>query len=189
MTAPDEGGAGPAGAPVRVLLADDHAVLRDSLAFLISGQAGMRVVGEAADGETACRLARELRPDVVVMDLAMPRLDGASATERLRDECPEVRVLALTMHEERGFLTRLMQAGAAGYVLKRSAADELIRAIRAVAAGGVYVDPALAATLLGARAARAADADADAADTSRFQRSAERLPRLQARAVTWESPE
>ena len=147
---------GGAVAPIRIVLADDHAVLLDSLKFLISGQPGMEVVGEAADGEAACRLARELCPDVVVMDLAMPRLDGVRATEQLLRDCPAVRVLALTMYEERGFLKRVMQAGASGYVLKRSAAEELIRAIRAVATGGVYVDPALAGKLLGARAPDAA---------------------------------
>jgi DNA-binding NarL/FixJ family response regulator len=108
----------------------------------------MRVVGEARDGAEAVARARELSPDVLVMDVSMPVLDGAAATERVVRECPGVRVLALTMHEDRAHLTRLLQAGAAGYVLKRAAADELVRAIRAVADGGTYVDPVLAGTLL-----------------------------------------
>jgi len=86
----------------------------------------------------------ELRPDVVVMDVSMPGVGGAQAAERIRRECPGVKVLALTVHEDKGYLRQLLAAGAAGYVLKRAAAEELVRAIRAVAAGGVYLDPALA---------------------------------------------
>ncbi|HEU4561940.1 MAG TPA: response regulator transcription factor, partial [Longimicrobium sp.] len=121
---------------------------------LVDGTTGMRVVGEARDGAEACRRAAELRPDVVVMDVSMPVLDGAEATERIRRETPGVRVLVLTMHEDRGHLTRLLQAGASGYLPKRAAADELVRAIQVVAGGGTYVDPQLAGTLLGGTAGR-----------------------------------
>lgn len=133
---------------LRVVLADDHEVVRSGLRALVDGTPGMSVVGEARDGAEACIRACELNPDVVVMDVSMPRLDGAEATERLRKECPGVRVLALTMHEDRGHLTRLLQAGASGYLLKRAAADELVRAIQVVAAGGTYVDPLLAGSVL-----------------------------------------
>ncbi|HVK14483.1 MAG TPA: response regulator transcription factor [Gemmataceae bacterium] len=129
---------------LRVVLADDHAVVREGLKSLIDAEPGMTVVGEAADGLAACERVLELRPDVVVMDVSMPGVGGAQAAERIRRECPGVKVLALTVHEDKGYLRQLLAAGAAGYVLKRAAAEELVRAIRAVAAGGVYLDPALA---------------------------------------------
>ena len=129
---------------LRVFLADDHAVVREGLKALINAHPGMAVVGEAADGLTACEQVPGLRPDVVVMDVSLPGLTGSQATERLRRECPTARVLALTVHEDKGYLRQLLAAGAVGYVLKRAAAEELVRAIRAVAAGGVYLDPALA---------------------------------------------
>jgi DNA-binding NarL/FixJ family response regulator len=141
---------GAVGAAIRVVLADDHAVVRGGLRALIEEQPGMVVVGEAADGDAAHRHACALLPDVLVLDLSMPGVGGAEAAERIRRDCPSVRVLALTMHEERGYVTRLLRAGAAGYVLKRTAASELVRAIRAVAAGGTYVDPSLAGALLAA---------------------------------------
>lgn len=133
---------------LRIVLADDHEVVRTGLRSLVDGSPGMRVVGEAANGVEALARTRELRPDVLVMDISMPVLDGAAAAERVARECPGVKVIALTAYEDRAHLTRLLQAGAAGYVLKRAAADELVRAIRAVAAGGTYVDPVLAGSLL-----------------------------------------
>lgn len=129
---------------LRVLLADDHAVVREGLKALVNAQPDMEVVGEATEGGSACKLAAELRPHVVVMDVSMPGTGGAAATERIRQDCPDVRVLALTVHEVAGYLRQLMEAGASGYVLKRAAADELVRAIREVAHGEVYIDPKLA---------------------------------------------
>jgi DNA-binding NarL/FixJ family response regulator len=134
---------------LRVFLADDHAVVREGLKALINAQAGMVVVGEAADGLTACEQVLKLDPDVVVMDVSMPGLTGSQATERLRAECPRVKVLALTVHEAKGYIRQLLAAGAAGYVLKRAAAEELIQAIRAVAAGGMYLDPTMAGKVFG----------------------------------------
>ena len=133
---------------LRILLAEDHEVVRAGLRSLVDATPGMRVVGEARTGVEAVTQACALRPDVVVMDVAMPVLDGAAATEQLARECPGVRVLALTAHEDRAHVTRLLQAGAAGYLVKRAAVDELVRAIRSVAAGGTYVDPELGAALL-----------------------------------------
>lgn len=133
---------------LRVVLADDHAVVREGLKALVNAQSDMYVVGEAADGEAAWRAAKELKPDVLVMDLSMPLLGGAEATERVRRDCPDVKVLALTVHEERLYLTQLLRAGASGYVLKRAAPSELVRAVRTVAAGGTYIDPSIAATLV-----------------------------------------
>jgi DNA-binding NarL/FixJ family response regulator len=133
----------------RIFLADDHAVVREGLKALINAQPGMTVVGEAADGLSACEQVAALLPDVVVMDVSMPGLTGSQATARLRQECPAVRVLALTVHEDKGYIRQLLTAGAAGYVLKRAAPEELIHAIRVVAAGGVYLDPGMAGKVVG----------------------------------------
>jgi DNA-binding NarL/FixJ family response regulator len=129
---------------LRIFLADDHAVVREGLKALINSQPDMQVIGEAEDGRAACQWARDLQPDIVILDVSMPHLNGAQAAEQLKRVCPNARVLALTVHEDTGYLRQLLEAGAAGYVLKRSAAEELIRAIRIVAAGGVYLDPNLA---------------------------------------------
>ena len=137
---------------VRILLADDHKVVREGLRLLMTGQRDMRVVGEASNGKEAVKGACQLKPDVVVMDLSMPELNGLQATERIKDACPEVKVVALTVHEDPSYLIQLCKAGASGYVLKRSAGDDLIRAIRAVAGGGVYFDPAVASKALSVRA-------------------------------------
>jgi DNA-binding NarL/FixJ family response regulator len=133
---------------LRVVLADDHAVVREGLKALVNAQPDMRVVGEAADGEAAWRAAKELMPDVLVIDLSMPVMGGADATARVRRDCPSVKVLALTVHEEQLYLTQLLRAGASGYVLKRAAAVELVRAVRSVASGGTYIDPSLTRTLV-----------------------------------------
>ncbi len=134
---------------LRIFLADDHAVVREGLKALINAQAGMTVVGEADDGLDACERVPGLRPDVVVMDVSMPGLTGSQATERLRKDCPLVKVLALTVHEDKGYIRQLLAAGAVGYVLKRTAPEELIRAIRVVAAGQVYLDPRMAGKVVG----------------------------------------
>jgi DNA-binding NarL/FixJ family response regulator len=136
---------------LRILLADDHKVVRDGLRLLIDGQRDMRVVGEAANGKQAVQEARALKPDVVVMDLSMPELNGLQATERLKAGWPEVKVVALTVHEDPSYLMQLCKAGAAGYVLKRSAGDDLIQAIRTVAGGGLHFDPAVASKALTGR--------------------------------------
>ena len=133
---------------VRVVIADDHAVVRDGLRALVDAQPGLRVVGEAGDGHEAWLRACELKPDVLLLDISMPGVGGTDAAERIAKDCPGVRVIVLTMHEERGYVTRLLRAGAAGYVLKRTASAELVRAIRTVAAGGTYVDPSLAGSLI-----------------------------------------
>ncbi|HEX7318042.1 MAG TPA: response regulator transcription factor [Pyrinomonadaceae bacterium] len=133
---------------LRVFLADDHMVVREGLKSLVNAQPDMHVVGEAENGDAAWRAVRELGPDVVVMDVSMPDMSGAEATERLRRECPQVRVLALTVYEDKSYLRQMLDAGASGYVLKRAVTDELVRAIRTVAAGGSYVDPTLAGSLV-----------------------------------------
>jgi two-component system response regulator NreC len=134
---------------LRVLVADDHAVLREGLAALINGQSDMEVVAQASNGADAVRLAKEITVDVAVLDVSMPGVGGAEAAQQIRDCCGNTRVLALTRHADTGYLRRLLQAGANGYVLKKSAADALINAIRIVAQGGTYVEPSLAGALLG----------------------------------------
>ena len=151
---------------LRVFLADDHAVVREGLRALINGQVGMEVVGEAADGRTACAKAKEMRPDVVVMDVSMPELNGVQATRELRAECPDVKVLALTVHEERSYLRDLMEAGASGYVLKRSAAEDLVHAVQVVARGDVYLDPSVTAAVLGKLARARPQSDDSSLDLS-----------------------
>jgi DNA-binding NarL/FixJ family response regulator len=153
---------------LRVFLADDHAVVREGLKALINSQAGMEVVGEAADGRTACTKVEEIRPDVVVMDVTMPDLNGVQATRELRGRCPDVKVLALTVHEERSYLRDLIEAGASGYVLKRSAAEDLVHAVQVVARGDMYLDPSVTAVVLGNFArTRPSDAGASTALSDR----------------------
>jgi DNA-binding NarL/FixJ family response regulator len=149
---------------VRVLLADDHAVVREGLKAVLAAHPGLDVVGEAADGPTAVDLAARLDPDVVVVDVSMPGLNGAEVTTRLRAAKPDRKVIALTVHEDRGYLRALLEAGAAGYVLKRAAADELVQAIRAVAAGGTYLDPALAGSVVDPYVGRAGAAAVELSD-------------------------
>src|SRR5688572_11162462 len=135
-------------AKLHILLADDHAVVREGLKRLIDAEADMRVIAEASDGGEAIEKAIRVSPEVAVVDVSMGTVNGAEATRRIRIACPGTRVLALTVHEDTSYMRELLDAGAAGYVLKRAAADELIRAIRAVAAGGVYVDPRIAGKLV-----------------------------------------
>ncbi len=134
---------------LRILLADDHAMLREGLKILVNAQSDMECVGEAGDGRAAFRMALELQPDVVVMDVSMPELNGLRATEKLKGVCPHIKVLTLTRHKDHGYLQQLLGAGVSGYVLKQSAASNLIDAIRAVAAGGNYLDPAIAGKVMG----------------------------------------
>ena len=129
----------------RVLLVDDHAVVRAGIRAVIAAEPDMEVVGEAADGPTALALVAELDPDVVVADVSMPGMSGVELTTRLRAASPERKVVVLTVHEDMGYLRAVLEAGAAGYVPKRAAADDLVRALRTVAAGGAYVDPILGA--------------------------------------------
>ena len=133
----------------RILLADDHATVREGVKLIINAQADMEVVAEAADGRAAVAEAQAHHPDVVVMDVSMPRGNGLKATEALHECCPRIKVLALTRHQDDGYLQQLLRAGAAGYVLKQSRPAELLQAIRAIAAGGGYLDPAVAGRVIG----------------------------------------
>lgn len=133
---------------IGVLIADDHAVLRAGLRMLLNAQPDMQVVGEAEDGEDAIRQVLNLRPDVALIDVSMPRLDGLEAIRRLQVGAPAVRVLVLTMYDDEGFLRRALEHGASGYILKKAADTELMAAIRAVARGELYVYPSLTRLLV-----------------------------------------
>ncbi len=134
---------------VRVLIADDHPVVRRGLAALLGTIEGIEVVGDAADGEAAVRETQLLRPDVVLMDVRMPGVDGVEATRRIRAAAPETAVLVLTMYEDDATVFTAMQAGARGYLLKGAEQDEIVGAIRAVAAGQAIFGPGIAARVLG----------------------------------------
>ncbi|MBI3776187.1 MAG: response regulator transcription factor [Gammaproteobacteria bacterium] len=122
----------------RLLIADDHPLLRDGIAARLSEEPGIDVVGQASNGHEALDQARVLKPDIVLMDIAMPVMDGLEATRRFRTELPGIRVLILSMHDETEYIAKIIQAGAAGYVLKDVAAAELLRAIATVRGGGHY---------------------------------------------------
>jgi DNA-binding NarL/FixJ family response regulator len=134
--------------PIRVLLVDDQALFREGLRTLLSIRPDLDVVGEAGDGEEALRLARQLRPAVVLMDLQMPRLDGVEATRRLRLECPESRVIALTTFDDDETVFEGLRAGAVGYLLKDTPSEKLIEAIHAAARGESFLEPSIAAKVL-----------------------------------------
>jgi DNA-binding NarL/FixJ family response regulator len=150
MTRADPLAAGEGAAPVRVLIADDQKVVREGLASLLGLLAGIEVVGTAADGDDAILQARELRPDVVLMDLNMPRCNGVEATEQLREAQPETRVVVLTTYADDAWVFSALQAGARGFLTKDAGADEIRRAIVAVAAGQAQFDPSVQRRLLDA---------------------------------------
>ena len=133
----------------RIVVADDHHLVLAGLKALLRDDPSIEVIAEAADGQSALRLAIELQPDVIVLDLSMPGMNGVRAAESLRVQVPRCHILILSVHEDRAYLHQLFEIGVSGYVLKRSAPEELIAAIRAVAAGGIYVDPAIAALVIG----------------------------------------
>ncbi len=133
---------------LRVAIADDHPVLLAGIRSLLGAMPDLELVGEATTGGAALQLVRAQRPDVTVLDISMPGMSGIDLARHLALDCPAVRLLALTAHEDRAFLHAMLAAGACGYLLKRSAAEELVRAIRAVAAGGVFLDPAIAGLAL-----------------------------------------
>ncbi|MBN1992242.1 MAG: response regulator transcription factor [Anaerolineae bacterium] len=129
---------------IRLLLADDHAVVRAGTRELLERQPDLHIVGEAVDGEEAVQLTHELQPDVVVMDVRMPKISGVEATRRIKAEHPDVRVLVLTAHDDDEYVFALLQAGANGYLLKTAEIDELVKAIRTVAAGQSALAPSVA---------------------------------------------
>lgn len=127
----------------RIVLADDHPIVLDGLRNLIRAESDFELVGEAASGLTALKIIRENRPDIAVLDISMPELNGIVVSRRLAGELPQLNILVLTLHEDRAYLNQALEAGVRGYVLKRSAVENLVHAIRAVMMGGTYIDPAI----------------------------------------------
>lgn len=132
----------------KVLLVDDHAILREGLRMVLDAQSGITVVGEAGDGRQALEMVQNLQPDVVVMDIAMPNMNGAEATRQIKRRFPRIRVVVLTMHENQHYLAQIVNAGATACVLKRSAGTELVTAVRAAARGESYFSPTMASMML-----------------------------------------
>jgi DNA-binding NarL/FixJ family response regulator len=127
----------------RIVLADDHPIVLDGLRNLVGAENDFQLVGEAVSGLSALKLIREKKPDVAVLDISMPELNGIVLSRRLAGEMPDLRLLVLTLHEDRAYLNQALEAGVRGYVLKRSAVENLVQAIRAVVVGGLYIDPAI----------------------------------------------
>jgi DNA-binding NarL/FixJ family response regulator len=134
---------------IRIVLADDHAILRDGLSQAFQQEEGMEIVGQASDGHSAVERARELKPDIVVMDINMPNLNGIEATREIRREAPGVRVIALSMHSAKPCVKEIYRAGASAYLVKNCGFDELARAVRTVAAGKTYVSPSISDVVVG----------------------------------------
>lgn len=134
--------------PIRIVVADDHTLLRNGIRAIIEDQPDIQVVGEAEDGREALRLARQLRPNVILMDIAMPLLNGLEATRQIKREHPEINVLVLTMYDHEEYFWQVIEAGASGYLVKRAAASELVSAIRAVSQGEAVLSPSVTRMLL-----------------------------------------
>jgi DNA-binding NarL/FixJ family response regulator len=133
---------------IRITLADDHPVVLAGIKALLDNVSDIDVVGEATTGTEALRLISDRKPDIAVIDISLPEINGLELAKQIAENVPSVKLLALTVHEDRAYVQPLLKAGAKGYLLKRSAADELIRAIRAIDGGGVYLDPAIAGKAL-----------------------------------------
>jgi len=147
---------------LRILLADDHKIVRDGLRNLLERDPEIVVVGEAEDGREALQLARKLAPDVVVMDIAMPDLNGIEATRQILAEIPKIKIVALSMHSDKRYVSEMLKAGAAGYLLKDCAFEELITAIKTIARGKIYLSPGIAGVVLEEFIRTGAGADASA---------------------------
>lgn len=134
---------------IRILLADDHKIVRMGLRTLLANQVEMEVIAEAQDGRTTLQLVRELQPDIVVMDIGMPELNGIEATRLITAEFPSVKVVALSMHSDRRFVARMLESGASGYLLKDCAFEELAHAIRSICADQTYLSPEITGVVIG----------------------------------------
>jgi DNA-binding NarL/FixJ family response regulator len=133
---------------MKILIAEDHGVVREGLKVLIENQPGMEVIAEAQDGLKAVELAKGLSPDVVLMDIAMPNVNGVEATRQILEENPDIRIIALSVHFDKHFVTEMLKAGASGYVLKSCLFDEVLRAVQTVGAGGHYLSPKITGVVL-----------------------------------------
>ncbi len=134
--------------PIRIVIADDHQLMREGLRSLLEKQRGVEVVGEAADGRTAVQMVRELKPDIILMDIGMPQLNGIEATRKITAEPLKTKVIALSMHSSERLVVEMLRAGASGYVLKLSAFDEVAQAVKAVVANKRYLSPGVAGVVI-----------------------------------------
>ncbi|MBI4276203.1 MAG: response regulator transcription factor [Rhizobiales bacterium] len=159
----------------RVVLSDDHPILLAGLRNLIEAEDDLELVGEAANGIAALKIIREMRPDVAILDISMPELNGIMVARRLAEEAPSVKLMVLTLHEDRAYLKQALDVGVRGYVLKRSAAENLVHAIRAVVVGGLYVDPAIVGHVFDKACARGGRPAAKTAMPELTEREAEVL--------------
>lgn len=166
---------------LKIMLAEDHETVREGLRLIINAQADMEVCGEAGDGFAAVKMAQELQPDVIVMDVTMPELNGLQATKKIKQLSPHLKILTMTRHTDDGYLQELLRAGAGGYVLKQSASAELLRGIRVIAAGNNYLDPSIAGRVMGGYLGRAAgSSSAQTAESTLTDRESEVL-----RQIAW----
>jgi DNA-binding NarL/FixJ family response regulator len=170
------------GLRLRVVLIDDHPVLRAGLCAMLARQPEFDVVGEGGDSATALALVDALKPDLVLMDVSLPGLSGAEATRAIKQKHPDLAVLALSVHEEIGFVNMLLEAGANGYALKRSACEELVRALRTVSAGQPYLDPSLANRLM--RSKQRASSSSSGLPSARLSDRESEVARLVAQGLT-----
>jgi DNA-binding NarL/FixJ family response regulator len=164
--------------PVRIALVDDHPVVLAGIRALLQGVPEVELVGEANTGATGLQAICECAPDIAVIDLSLPDISGMELARQLGRRCPKVKIIALTVHEDRAYIHPVLEAGARGYLLKRSAGDELLRAIRAVNQGDVYLDPAIAEKAPSIHApelAAASDGDGDGGELSRREEDVLRL--------------
>jgi DNA-binding NarL/FixJ family response regulator len=161
---------------LRIFVVDDHALIREGVKHVIERHPGIEFAGEADNGQEASERILEARPDVALVDVSLPGLDGAQTTRLLKRVCPNAKVIALTAHEDRSSLREMLEAGASGYVLKRAACDELLHAIRTVAGGGIYIDPRLAGSMVSSFLQ--SDGEAPSAHTALTDREAKVLRRI-----------
>ena len=161
--------------PIRVLIADDHVILRSGLRMLLNAHTDIAVVGEASDGAVAVEMAERLQPDVVLLDITMPGLNGVDATKQILKRHPQMKILVLTMHDDMDYLQQLFQTGARGYLVKSAADTELLTAIRTVYEGRRYVDPSLAGEMASQLWGTPAQAETVAEDAPLSEREREVL--------------
>ena len=133
---------------IRILLVDDHKIMRDGLRAVLEKETDFQIVAEASNGREAVEVAKRLKPDIIIMDVVMPGVNGIDATIQIRKSCPQAHIIALTMHADKGYLTRMLRAGTAGYLLKDCAAEELVKALRDITAGKRYISSDIAALLM-----------------------------------------